>query len=509
MRIRHKQPTLVSMWMLDVFCCALGCVILLLLLKMREARVAADEARNSSSDLDGARIQLMESDFNNLALAAEVSDRDGRLALLKTERDDLAKYLALARNEKDDLAKNLALVRDARDDLAKKLALAEKDADAAAKQLALVRTQKDDVAKRLATAEEALRSAAAELALARTKLDASAKALALARQKSSADAAELAELARKVTTDRKDQDELQMLVREKEKLRAAAIRDLLATNERLLSAEAKLKESLRTVDDLMAKSGDAAKMRARLGDLEKQLAEANVAIVDLQGTKAKLADKVNKLEVEAEQRFAGIAMTGKKVVFLVDMSGSMDRTDENTVNATKWPTVRETLLKVMRTLPDLEQFQVVLFSNEVTYLLGGRGQWLPYERDKSIEQVRKAMAAVKPVGGTNLHAAFQETFLRYRGLGLDTVYLFSDGLPTIGPGLTPQQEERLTDAEKGVLLAPPLRKEIRNAWNLPGPSRSRVRINSIGFFFESPDVGAFLWALSRENDGSFVGMSRP
>ena len=38
---------------------------------------------------------------------------------------------------------------------------------------------------------------------------------------------------------------------------------------------------------------------------------------------------------------------------------------------------------------------------------------------------------------------------------------------------------------------------------------ARVRINTIGFFFESPDVGAFLWALARENDGSFVGMSRP
>ena len=25
----------------------------------------------------------------------------------------------------------------------------------------------------------------------------------------------------------------------------------------------------------------------------------------------------------------------------------------------------------------------------------------------------------------------------------------------------------------------------------------------------NPDVGAFLWALSRENDGSFVGMSKP
>jgi hypothetical protein len=27
--------------------------------------------------------------------------------------------------------------------------------------------------------------------------------------------------------------------------------------------------------------------------------------------------------------------------------------------------------------------------------------------------------------------------------------------------------------------------------------------------FKSPDLGSFLWALSRENDGSFVGMSKP
>jgi hypothetical protein len=36
-----------------------------------------------------------------------------------------------------------------------------------------------------------------------------------------------------------------------------------------------------------------------------------------------------------------------------------------------------------------------------------------------------------------------------------------------------------------------------------------VHINTIGFFYDSPSVGRFLWALARENDGGFVGMSRP
>jgi len=46
-------------------------------------------------------------------------------------------------------------------------------------------------------------------------------------------------------------------------------------------------------------------------------------------------------------------------------------------------------------------------------------------------------------------------------------------------------------------------------WNRAYSGRAKVRINAVGFFYESPDVGAFLWALARENDGSFVGMSKP
>ena len=47
---RHQPPSMVSMWMLDVFCCALGCVTLLWLLKTREAGQIPDEAAHR---LDG------------------------------------------------------------------------------------------------------------------------------------------------------------------------------------------------------------------------------------------------------------------------------------------------------------------------------------------------------------------------------------------------------------------------------------------------------------------------
>jgi len=114
---------------------------------------------------------------------------------------------------------------------------------------------------------------------------------------------------------------------------------------------------------------------------------------------------------------------------------------------------------------------------------------------------------VKPQGETNLHAVFTEAF-RYRVLGLDTIYVLSDGLPNAGEGL-PANAETLNEAQRTDILSRNLRQKLKTDWNRPQAERPRVRIHTIGFFFESPDVGAFLWALAREHDGSFVGMSKP
>ncbi len=51
MRVRHKTPTLVSMWMLDVFCCALGCVTLLWLLNTRQAGTALTDLKEIRAKL--------------------------------------------------------------------------------------------------------------------------------------------------------------------------------------------------------------------------------------------------------------------------------------------------------------------------------------------------------------------------------------------------------------------------------------------------------------------------
>ena len=82
-------------------------------------------------------------------------------------------------------------------------------------------------------------------------------------------------------------------------------------------------------------------------------------------------------------------------------------------------------------------------------------------------------------------------------------------MPIVGQGLTQEQESNLKETERSEILARHIRNLLRKDWNREIAGRPRVRINTIGFFYESPDVGAFLWALARENEGSFVGMSKP
>ncbi len=433
MRARHKPPTLVSMWMLDVFCCALGCVTLLWLLNTRQA---ADNAARA-----GAALQR---------LASTEADLSARQAeLLATQADAETTRRRLTAESEDLRGKLIALTTD-RDTSAKQLALAQGDLAAASQRLttasARVVEQDDDLANKRAAVT------ALETDLA-------------ARTRAAADT-------------------------------AAALKRASAEKTTL---DAKLAAAGRTADDLAA-------ARGTIRDLTKKASDANASVIDLQGQKAKLADKLDTLRAEADARFAGIALTGKRVCFVVDTSGSMKLIDDHTPAPDKWPGVAETVARVMRSLPELEAYQVVLFGREAGYLFGA-GDWQPFRGEESAARVATALRQVEPRGDTNLHAAFDLAF-RLRRDGLDTVYLFSDGLPTSGPGLTAAEDKTLTDAARTERLSRLLRGTLRDDWNRVRAGR-RVRVNAVGFFYESPEVGAFLWALARENDGSFVGMSRP
>src|SRR2546422_6351184 len=60
MRVRHRIPTIFNLSMVDVLCCALGCVILLWLLNLRDAKERAELAGKTGEQLKVARAQLDE-----------------------------------------------------------------------------------------------------------------------------------------------------------------------------------------------------------------------------------------------------------------------------------------------------------------------------------------------------------------------------------------------------------------------------------------------------------------
>jgi hypothetical protein len=205
---------------------------------------------------------------------------------------------------------------------------------------------------------------------------------------------------------------------------------------------------------------------------------------------------------QAANRFAGVDLHGRRVVLLVDRSGSMAAVDARTSDPQKWPELCRTVGHVLHSLPEAEKFQLIVFSDEVAYPLGKEGEWLP-KTPESGRQVEAALLRVPPEGNTNLYAGMAAAF-RFKSQGLDTIFLFSDGLPNVGPGLPPNPPP--DEPSQSALLGKHLRDQLRTQWNKDAP---KVRIHSIGFFYESPNLGAFLWALSRENGGSFVGMSKP
>ncbi len=459
MRVHHRVPSIFNLSMVDVLCCALGCVILLWLLNLREAKQHEAEARDHEVAA-GAATRRAE------------SERDSAYLRLKDLGRQLDEQTSAARAAGGQLE-------------AARLRLAELERAAAAA---------DARAKALQAVADAVPGLRSDLKEARDR-SLSEEAMAKGLEK------EVARRTRELTEAGKTLQALQAA-------RQTLEQDLARKEKELVEKETELAAARAYKGRYEASAGRAAELEKLAEERGKAATTAKVALEVLEEEKAALRAEAARYRQSADNRFAGIQLTGRRVVFVVDMSGSMELIDEKTPAPAKWPGVRETLAKVMRSLPGLEQFQVIIFSERASFLLGNDNRWIDYDPKATPERVLAALSAVKPNGGTNMYAALEATF-RFRARGLDTVYLFSDGLPNLGEGLTPQQARTLKEAEQGDVLGKYIRRKLRAEWNFAAPGRPKVRINAVGFFYESPDVGAFLWALARENDGSFVGMSKP
>jgi hypothetical protein len=507
MKLRYRMPTIFSIYMVDVLCCALGCVILLWLINFREAKNRAAAVSETGKRLTDTKsdLSLANSELNSLRTAwAETRKREQDL------RDRLKVLLAeqaktkLALHASQDLLKILESQRDK----ALALVLVSKK-DQAATKLALNLSEKELANLRI-NLKDLQDKSVSDLALKKAELDKLLKKIVIAELRSKTlekdllDKGGLLLLADAASVKlAKELADLQLKSKDyKNKLTVAEIRarlledDLARGKKDILDYQKRFRDLLLT-QEVLSK---------RMAQQTKDLGAANATISLLKEDKNNLTNQVQLVKEEGKHRFAGITLTGQNVLFLVDMSGSMAMTDENTLDPDKWPEVCATIGKIMRSMPNLKKYQVILFSDKVRYPLGRNGRWLDFEIGSTPRTVANTLKEIKPKGETNMADVFEEAF-RYRADGLDTIYLISDGLPNAGAGL-PAVTSNLTESQKTEFCSKYIRSRLKNVLNRAMAEQAKVRINTIGFFFESPDVGAFLWALAREHDGSFVGMSK-
>ena len=515
MHLRHRVPTIFNIYMLDVICCALGCVVLLWQVAHQEAEQQTEDASKQSAAAQKARQQFEQAQKDLRSKSSDVTDLQATVADWHQRYLHLAQSLAMTEKEREEARKLAAARQDAIDKTRKSLALSQEELkkfeDDLAKLLAdnkktvadLTGTQKInvDLLAQLALLKSDIASRQLDIDKAAKKSQEQTVLLKLSAE----NAGKLQKLLDSMRDETKDTQaklkltELQLKVREQDLERSR--KELL---ELLASKDKQGKALVANVKDLDEAKRLIASLTAERDLWKEKLAGANLTVGSLTTDKTKLTQRITDLQTQAEQRFAGIPLTGESVVFLIDISGSMILMDENTEDPEKWPFLCETLMKLMQSIPTLQRFQVILFSDKVSYLFGNRDFWLKYEGPKTALATRDALRKVKVEGGTNMHDAFAEAF-RFRKLKLDTIYLFSDGLPNLGEGM-PASIKNPTEAQRNYHLSKFIRDKLKDDWNRPAAGLKDVRINAVGFFFESPDVGAFLWAMAREHKGSFVGL---
>jgi chromosome segregation ATPase len=484
--------------------------------------------KDSHAQIDDANQQRMGAEAMMQLLAQLLDEANADVQARKIKLDDLERILAAFKDQNKELLHRLELADVDYDALQKKLA----SADLRIKQLTLLADQVPDLKSDLQKLRDKAAGQEAAASALRQQLDQRAGDLAAADKKIKqlgvladrvpgleADVKKLRdhgdnEAALADALKRELEDRRRELALTEKKLEAAqsektglekSLKSALTYREQLAAADETLKKLQKDYDDrlrdLTTAKNDVTALTRERNSLQKE----NTGLNKERDTWRRDTERLQK---DSDNRFAGINLVGSRVVFLVDMSGSMDYIDDETRSPTKWKGVRETVRKVLRTLPKVEKFQVVAFSDKVIHPMGNEGKWLDFDPTSSPDKAFAALEAITPKGGTNMHLGLEAAF-KYRNDGLDAIYFLSDGLPNRGPGITDEQIRRMSEAELGVILSKAIRKKLLTEWNRQEQGKPRVAVNTIGFFYESPDVGAFLWAMSRENGGSFVGMSEP
>jgi len=176
-------------------------------------------------------------------------------------------------------------------------------------------------------------------------------------------------------------------------------------------------------------------------ELEKELSKKQKQVQE-----AKKSRQLRDFSGEGQRQYvAGFRITGKRILFLLDRSASMQDEQIATViynqflpledqrQSPKWRWARSVLEWMLAGMPQDAQYQVWGFATQSTPVLSRLG-WIDASDEERMQAVIDEVLAWVPKGGAQLDKTLEE--VNRLSPRPDAVYLITDGLPTQGKGLT-------------------------------------------------------------------------
>ncbi|MCB9881520.1 MAG: VWA domain-containing protein [Planctomycetes bacterium] len=155
-------------------------------------------------------------------------------------------------------------------------------------------------------------------------------------------------------------------------------------------------------------------------------------------------------------KYFSLDVTSKRLLFIVDKSGSMleparlkGKYANMDVQAPKFDLVQKELEKVILSLPEDTTINVIFFNEEVDVWNIGKGNRpsMIQLTDRNKSNLVQYLRLVRPTGSTNVYDALdlalqmggRGVYDKYYKTAFDTVYLLSDGAPTAGAVVDPDE----------------------------------------------------------------------
>ncbi len=161
-------------------------------------------------------------------------------------------------------------------------------------------------------------------------------------------------------------------------------------------------------------------------------------------------------EKKGGTNFYGITTRSKRLVYVLDVSGSMNEVAGLTGQISRIQAAKKELIASIRSLPEDANFNIIFYDDTVSV-------WKPKMVTATKEVKAEAVKwteEVKAVGATNIFDALEKAFeMAGRGtkdsrntVALDTIYLLSDGQPNRGRLIEPStiisEMSRMNDQKK-------------------------------------------------------------